>query len=50
MGFADGESANVILETGIYNLTQDEAPGLLHFGATESTPVLLVRLQPPAGN
>jgi hypothetical protein len=35
------------LETGIYNLTQDEAPALLHFGTTETTPVLLVRLQPP---
>jgi hypothetical protein len=48
IGFADGKNADAALETGIYNLTQDEAPGLLHLGASESTPVLLVRLQPPA--
>ena len=48
IGFADGKNSDLILETGINNLTQDEAPGLLHFGATESEPILLVRLQPPA--
>lgn len=48
VGFADGKNANSVLETGIYNLTQDEAPGLLHFGTTETQPVLLVRLQSPA--
>jgi len=50
VGFADGQNANLVLETGIYNLTQPEAPGLLHNGTTDSTPVLLVRLQPPADN
>ena len=29
---------------------QDEAPGLLHQGKDRSTPVLLVRLQPPSEN
>jgi hypothetical protein len=48
VGFADGQNPDVVLETGIYNLTQDEAPGLLHFGSAESIPILLVRLQPPA--
>jgi hypothetical protein len=47
IGFADGQKEDVVLETGIYNLTQDEAPGLVHFGTTQTTPVLLVRLQPP---
>jgi len=47
IGFADGEKEEPVLETGIYNLTQDEAPGLVHFGTTQTTPVLLVRLQPP---
>jgi hypothetical protein len=50
MGFADGKNAEVVLETGIYNLTQDEAPALLHQGKERSTPVLLVRLQAPADN
>ncbi len=50
MGFADGKNAEVVLETGIYNLTQEEAPALLHQGQERSTPVLLVRLQAPADN
>jgi hypothetical protein len=50
LGFADGKNAEVVLETGIYNLTQDEAPALLHQGPERSTPVLLVRLQAPADN
>jgi hypothetical protein len=48
VGFADDKNADVVLETGVYNLTQEEAPGLLHLGTKDSTPVLLVRLQPPA--
>ena len=48
VAFADGKNADLILETGINNLTQDECPALLHFGASQSSPVLLVRLQPPA--
>jgi hypothetical protein len=47
VGPADGENADVVLETGLYNLTQDEAPGMVHFGTTESTPILLVRLKQP---
>jgi hypothetical protein len=46
--FGDGKNTDIVLETGIYNLTQDQAPGLLHFGAQQSQPALLVRLQPPA--
>jgi hypothetical protein len=47
IGFADGKKEDAALETGIYNLTQDEAPALLHFGTTQTTPLLLVRLEPP---
>jgi hypothetical protein len=47
IGFADGKNADVVLETGIQNLTQDEAPALLHQGKDRSGPVLLVRLQAP---
>ncbi len=49
VGFADGNNADLVLETGIYNLTQDEAPALLHHGTEESSSVLLVRLPPPEG-
>lgn len=48
IGFADGKNTEIALQTGIYNLTQNEAPGLLHRGAAESQLVLLVRLRPPA--
>ncbi len=47
MTFGDGKNSDVVLETGIYNLTKDEAPALLHFGADQSQPKLLVRLKPP---
>ena len=53
VGFADGSDQDLALETGIYNLTQEEAPGLLYHGTEEATPILLVRLAPPeetAGN
>jgi hypothetical protein len=46
--FADGKDTDLVLETGVYNLTQEEAPALLHFGAEQSQPILLVRLKPPA--
>jgi hypothetical protein len=49
MMFADGKDTDRVLETGINNLTQDEAPALLHFGANQSQPVLLVRLKQPEG-
>ena len=47
MTFADNKNTDRVLETGINNLTQDEAPALLHFGAEQSQPVLLVRLKQP---
>jgi hypothetical protein len=47
MTFGDGWETDIVLETGVYNLTQDEAPALVHFGADESQPLLLVRLNPP---
>jgi hypothetical protein len=48
MKFADGQDADLVLETGVSSLTQEEAPALLHFGAEQSQPMLLVRLKPPA--
>jgi hypothetical protein len=47
MTFADNKNTDRILETGINNLTQDEAPALLHFGSDQTQPRLLVRLKQP---
>lgn len=42
-----GETGKVVAETGIYNLTQKEAPLLVHFGTEKSEQMLLVRLDAP---
>ncbi len=38
---ADGTNANIVMETGLYNLTQDQAEVLVHFGPekTQTRPV-----------
>jgi hypothetical protein len=41
----DGTNANVVMETGLFNLTQDQAPLLVHFGPTQTQNALLVRLE-----
>ncbi len=41
------DRTDVVLETGLYNLTQDEAPALVHYGTEKSESVLLVRLEEP---
>jgi hypothetical protein len=38
---------SAVLETGLYNLTNDEVPVLLHFGPDRQEPRTLMRLQPP---
>lgn len=42
---ADGTNANLVMETGVYNLTQDNAELLVHFGPEQTQEVLLVRLK-----
>jgi hypothetical protein len=42
-----GESDKIVVETGLYNLTQNEAPVLVHFGPEKVETYLLVRLQDP---
>jgi hypothetical protein len=42
-----GDQPNTVFETGVYNLTRDEAPVLLHFSDGTSQPWLLVRLSAP---
>ena len=41
---ADGTNPNLVMETGVYNLTQDQAEVLVHFGPEQTQTVLLVRL------
>jgi len=47
VAFRIGESEKVVAETGLYNLTQEEAPVLVHFGTERSENYLLVRLEQP---
>jgi len=42
-----GESDDIIVESGLYNLTQEDAPVLVHFGADRVEDWLLVRLENP---
>ena len=39
-----GTNKNTVIETGIYNLTKDEAPALVHFGKDRTEQWLLVRM------
>jgi hypothetical protein len=41
---ADGTNANLVMETGVYNLTKDQAPVLVHFGPEQTQTALLIRL------
>jgi hypothetical protein len=45
-----GENKNTVFETGIYNLTQEETPVLVHFGSQQTQQWLLVRLEEPASD
>ncbi len=42
-----GKNKTTVCETGIYNLTQDEAPALIHIGKDKTQQWLLVRLKKP---
>lgn len=43
-----GTNTKDVIETGLYNLTKDEAPVLVHFGQERTEQWLLVRVQQPA--
>lgn len=45
VAFTVGDNTNNIVETGLYNLTKDEAPALIHFGQDRTEQWLLVRLK-----
>lgn len=39
-----GDNKNTVVETGLYNLTQDQSPALLHYGKDNTKECMLVRL------
>ena len=45
--FSDGKNTDIIMETGIYNLTQDQTEALVHFGKDKTQQWLMVRLNEP---
>ena len=47
VAFTVGDNTTNVVETGLYNLTKDEAPCLIHFGADRTEQWLLVRLHQP---
>jgi hypothetical protein len=47
VAFRIGESESIVVETGLYNLTQEQAPVLVHFGTDRDENWLLVRLEEP---
>ncbi|MFO0867716.1 MAG: protocadherin [Pirellulales bacterium] len=50
VAFTVGDNKHTVLETGLYNLTKDEAPCLIHQGSDSTEQWLLIRLTPPAGS
>jgi hypothetical protein len=48
VAFTVGDNKTSVIETGLYNLTKDEAPCLLHVGKDQTEQWLLVRLKQPA--
>ena len=47
VAFTVGDNKTNVIETGLYNLTKDEAPSLLHIGKDSTEQWLLVRLRNP---
>ncbi len=48
VAFRIGEGEKVVAETGLYNLTQEDAPLLVHFGTDRTEQYNLVRLDAPS--
>ncbi len=47
VAFSVADKPTTVIETGLYNLTKDEAPALVHIGADQTEQWLLVRLKNP---
>jgi hypothetical protein len=46
--YVDEKGARIVMETSVYNLTQPEATGLIHYGPDDIQVVELVRLEEPS--
>jgi hypothetical protein len=46
--YVDDKNARIVMETSIYNLTQPEATGLIHYGPDDIQTIELVRLEQPS--
>jgi len=42
-----GNNKNLVIETGLYNLTKEESPCLVHYGPTSTQQEVLVRMKQP---
>lgn len=47
VAFTIGDKSDVVMETGIFNLTKEQTPVLVHFGPNKTANYLLVRLKAP---
>jgi hypothetical protein len=47
VAFTVGDNKTNVVETGLYNLTKDEAPALMHIGPDKTQQWLLVRIKNP---
>ncbi|MDX1947654.1 MAG: hypothetical protein SFU86_19810 [Pirellulaceae bacterium] len=47
VAFTFGDRDDIVLETGLYNLTRQEAPVLVHFGPNKTATYVFVRLPEP---
>ena len=47
VAFTVGDNTSTVVDTGIYNLTKDESPCVIHMGKDKTEQWLLVRLQKP---
>ncbi|GAA4425498.1 hypothetical protein [Bremerella cremea] len=45
--FTVGDNTSTVFETGIYNLTKNEVPVLVHFSTTRTEHYLFIRMNPP---
>ena len=48
--FTIGDDTDRVVDTGLYNLTKDESPALVHLGPDKTEQWLLVRIKKPNGN
>jgi hypothetical protein len=48
--YVDETGARIVMETSVYNLTQPESTGLIHYGPDNIQVVELVRLEEPSAN